>query len=352
MQASQWKGSGKGKLWGLDLLKGARLMQTRLIGLDDPAGWNAALDGLPHAIAHTHEFVSCMSQVTKDETFLFVAESAQGKAVCPISERSFQGHTDVYTPYGFGGFVATGDINGLRDAWTLMAQERAYVAAYLMQNPVLMPREIEALWSDDLRGDRTIYTVDLKVPEAERWTDVSRRKRPQLRQWLEGAAPVTDQQELVTAFAELYPAFAKERRMASPYLLSAPQARDLAELANALLVGVQNDQGQITCVALMSTTPACGDYLFMASTPEGDADGLGVLWLGLRELAERGVATCNLGGGIREGDGVSEMKRRLGGQAQTTPIIQEIFDEARYTSLCEAAGVSHAQGGYFPAYYA
>ena len=140
--------------------------------------------------------------------------------------------------------------------------------------------------------------------------------------------------------------------MGTPYLFSFEQAGDLAKLANTLLVGVQDDQGEVTCVALMSTTPACGDYLFMASTPEGDADGLGVLWLGLQALAERGVATCNLGGGIREGDGVSEMKRRLGGKAQAIPVIQEIFDDARYGALCDAAGVADAPGGYFPAYYA
>ena len=153
-------------------------MQTRLIGLNDPVGWNAALEGLPHGIAHTHEFVSCLSSAAKDQTFLFVAESAQGKAACPIAERSFQGHIDVYTPYGFGGFVAKGDINDLRSAWTELAKARGYVAAYLMQNPVLMPPEIASLWSGALCGDRTLYTVDLNQPAAERWSDVSKRKRP------------------------------------------------------------------------------------------------------------------------------------------------------------------------------
>eukprot|EP00439_Symbiodinium_sp_Y106_P088545 s1_g1081.t1 len=327
-------------------------MQTRLIGLDHPVAWGAALEGLPHAIAHTHAFVSCLGRTEKDRTFLFVAESPEGKALCPIAERSFQGSIDVYSPYGFGGFVGAGDINGLRDAWAQLAMDRGYVAAYLMQNPVLMPQEVEALWSDELSGDRTLYTVDLTVLEAERWRDVSKRKRSQLRQWLDTAKPVMDQKVLAAAFARLYPPFAKERQMAAPYLLSAEQARDLADLATTLLVGTQNDQGEVTCVALMSTTPACGDYLYMASTPEGDADGMGVLWLGLQALAERGVSICNLGGGIREDDGVSEMKRRLGGQARNIPIIQEIFDDARYTSLCEAAGVAKVGGGYFPAYYA
>ena len=160
-----------------------------------------------------------------------------------------------------------------------------------------------------------------------------------------------DQRVLAAAFAEVYPAFAKRRGMGKSYLFSSEQAGDLAKLSNTLLVGVQNEQGEVTCVALMSTTPACGDYLFMASTPEGEADGLGVLWLGLQALAERGVTTCNLGGGIREGDGVSEMKRRLGGQAQTIPVIQEVFDPDQYNKLLEETGTVDSTEGYFPPYH-
>lgn len=326
-------------------------MRTSLIDISDPIGWRAALENLPHSIAHTHGFASCMARISNRKTNLFIAEGSEGKAVCPIAERSFRGQMDVYTPYGFGGFVGIGDMKGLREAWTQLAKDRGYVASYLMQNPVLMPPEVPVLWSDAIFSNRTLYSIDLKQSEEARWGRVSKRKRLQLRQWLQSVTPVTDQRALAAAFAELYPPFAKRRQMAEPYQFSSGQAAELGGLAETLLVGVESHLGKISCVALMGAKQDCGDYLFMASTPEGDEHGAGVLWLGLQALAERGISVCNLGGGIREGDGVSEMKRRLGGEAHGIPVIQEIFDVDRYKALLAEAGVSEDAGGYFPAYY-
>ncbi len=328
------------------------MMRARLISGHDAEGWAAALDGLAHGIAHTHRFATLMGHNQEASVHLFVAENANGKAVCPIAERAFDGARDVYSPYGFGGFVGAGDLSNLRAAWTLFAQERAYVASYIMQNPAFIPPDFETLWADCLHEARPIYMIDLTLPEDTRLKAVSSRKRVELKRWLATAQPEYDQGVLAQAFVELYPGFAKRRNMPALYHFSKETLEQLVTLPDTCLVGVRGADRQVGCVALLSTNAACGDYLFMASSPQGEKDGAGTLWLGLRTQAARGVRLCNLGGGIQNEDGVAEMKRRLGGQVHEVTTIQQVFDAPRYQALCTSAGVAPDDGRFFPAYHA
>ena len=327
------------------------MMQVRLIEKEDEAEWNAVLSGLPHAIAHTHAFATCMARSAGSNVFLFVAEHTHGRAACVMSERFFQGQPDIYTPYGFGGFVGIGDLSGLRDAWEEFATSRGYVASYLMQHPILMPAEVGVSWSENISSDRHLYVVDLLLSAEERFQLVSSRKRAELTKWLKRTEPETDQLVLKEAFVDLYPSFSKRRKMAKHYQFSGPLLSELASLPAMHLVGVRGRDGEVSCVILMGSHGPCGDYLFMASSIEGEREGTGVIWVGLEELAAQGVSMCNLGGGIREGDGVAEMKRRLGGVAQKIPVIQEVMDPDRYKTLCKTAGHLAEDAQFFPAYH-
>lgn len=326
-------------------------MPVRLIGLEEETDWRAALSGLPYGIAHDPGFLRIVTGPAASSTSLAVYECERGRAVCPITERAYRGYPDIVTPYGFGGFVGAGDLSGLPDAWNVLVRDREYVAAYLMQNPLLMPPQVAGFWQKDLTQVRTLFSLDLMLPEEERLSRVSRRKRSQLKRWIEDARIEHDQATLAAAFVDLYPAFAARQGVGPAYQLSTDQLNDLVSLPQTLLVGVRGEDGDISSVALMSTYGACGDYLYMAARPDGAVDGSGVVWLGAQALANRGVRRCNLGGGISEGDGVAEMKRRLGGEPVSIPVFRSIYRADAYKHLCEQANVD-MEGPYFPAYHA
>ena len=60
----------------------------------------------------------------------------------------------------------------------------------------------------------------------------------------------------------------------------------------------------------------------------------------------------NLGGGVREADGVAEFKRRFG--AWTLPLrsLEQVYDPlAAYDRFCRSKAVSPSdRAGYFPAF--
>ena len=328
------------------------MMRVRLVDDVDAAAWTEALEGIPHAIAHTHGFASAMARVQGTTASLFVAEDGNSRFICPVAVRDFHGNCDIFSPYGFGGFAGIGDPHGLRAAWAEFAATNGYVAAFITQNPLLMPDGMTAQWPGITEYVRTIYRIDLTQQLNIRLGRVSARTRSGLRKWLERATIEHDQDLLAEAFVRLYPGLAERRDMSALYHFDPVVLRRLTELPDTFLVGARSCDGIISCVALMAATSACGDYLFMASSPDGNSDGTGVLWCGLEKLAERKVPVCNLGGGISEGDGVAEFKRRIGGEPLALPIVQEIFDTDRYAALCRVAGVVPAATGFFPAYHA
>ncbi len=327
-------------------------MRTRTITLDDPELWAAELQDVPHSIAHDPAFRAALDRGRDDVTsLLFIAENDDGKALCPILERSVEGHLDIATPYGFGGFVGRGDLNGLDSAWREFSKHRGYVAGYLAQHPSLACSDVGA--ADERFDSSPVYLLDLRPEEEAIIAGMSRRRRPSLRRWLAEVEVVEDRAELVDAFVRLYPPHMSRLGAASVYFFGDDALRRMAELDDVVLFGARNDAGEIEAVSMVAATPPCADYLFFAATEDARDHSVGLIWCGLREARRRGADWVNLGGAIREGDGVGEFKRRFGATLTSTTCLKQIYDQSTYHTLCaEKSRNPDDRSGYFPAYRA
>ena len=99
-----------------------------IIRLDDRVGWEAALQGVGHGVAHTWAYNAAMAASNRDRTLLWVAETDSGRFVCPLAERGSDPDLDIYTPLGFGGIVGQGDVADFRTSWADFIARRGYVA--------------------------------------------------------------------------------------------------------------------------------------------------------------------------------------------------------------------------------
>lgn len=324
--------------------------QTRSVSLSDPETWAAELRGLPHAVAHSHGFRSALDGGRDDaECLLFVAERDGAKAVCPILERPFDGRIDAATPYGFGGFVGQGDLTGLDQAWKAFARERGYVAGYLAQHPSLACGDFGS--ADERFEAASVYLLDLRPEEDAIISGMSKRRRPSLRRWLRETEIVTDRAELVEAFVRLYPPHMSRLGAASVYFFGDAALKRMAELDDVVLFGVRDEEGEIEAVSMTAVTPPCADYLFFAATETARDHSVGLIWRGISEAKARGAAWINLGGAIREGDGVGEFKRRFGAVMTPSYCLKQVYDAGGYRALCAQASCEASdRSGYFPAY--
>jgi hypothetical protein len=320
---------------------------VELIEVGDRETWKSALADLPHVFAHTWEHCHAIAASSGDRTYLYILRCQDACIVSPIAERPIGQHADVVTPYGLSGFVGTGDCPSLASLWREFAQSRGYVCGYLLLNPVL-PNA--TYFGGVAKRHRTLFVLDLRRDEEELFARLSRNRKRQVRR---GDANhdtlVHDRERLIDFFVRTYPDFMARRKAARAYTFTERTLRELCRSPNALVIGAKSG-GRIRAVSLFGFTRYGGDALFEVSLPGEDSYSVMLIWAAMRELKARRVPTLNLGGGVKENDGVAEFKRRFGADEVPLRNVKQVYRRDIYEELCAEAGVDPHASAYFPAY--
>jgi hypothetical protein len=323
----------------------------RLIPLDDAVAWEGALDGIPHAVATDRSFRLAMHAAGGDPVFLFACDAPAGRFACAIAERRFADEPDVYTPYGFGGVVGTGDPAVFRQAWAAAAAERGWVASYLSLHPVVAPPDLAADPMAVSAGDAWVMDLEHGLEALrERMSDNARRI---LRRFPEVQPQIgMDTASVHEFFVRTYPAFMRDRGAVAVYDLPEAVLTALVASPATLVVGWPEESPR--AAALFGITRWGAESLFAAETPEGRGMMAHLVWAAVHRLVEWRTPWLDLGGGVRGPDGIAEFKRRLGARPVPLRMLRAIHRPETYERLvgiADRAGPS-ARPGYFPAYHA
>jgi hypothetical protein len=322
-------------------------MTGTLIPLEDESAWSAALEGVPHAFAHRNDHCRAFAASSGLPTFLYAAEFAGQRIACPLSVRTFDGETDVVTPYGFAGFAASGPTPGFAAAWRSFASRQGWVCGYLQGNPSLL----DPLAEEPGVAATDLYLLDLAPDEDSLLAAMSKGRRHQLRRgedWDIGEAG----SEAADFLVREAPGFFAARSASSLY-----QFRDATWttlLASPAVLALEARRGGGVCsVSLFGRTGTLADYLFNVSVDEGRDASAALVWNGICRLKAQGARTLNLGGGIRPDDEVAAFKRRFGASPMPLIVRKQVYRPDAFASLCAKAGVAASiTASYFPPYYA
>ena len=321
------------------------------VGLDDRAGWEQRLARVPHAFFHTWDYCRALAADSGAPISLWWHADGDELACCPIAERRFGDAVDLVTPLGFSGFTTSGPMPTLAAAWRDWCIARGIVCAYIGLNPLLA--DAAGFDPAEVATAQTLYVLDLRQgPEALRGG-----LQASLRHKLRTAAPVEfsaggSDEAMLRFFVDAYPACFAGRGAGGAYRLHATTLEALARSPHAFLLGVRGPDG-FESVTLFGRTAATGDAFLNVCTEAGRSHAFTLLWHGALRLQDAGVPFLNLGGGIAEGDGVAQFKRRFGGQERRLQALRLVFDAPRYRALCAAVGADpEPSRGYFPAYRA
>lgn len=323
-------------------------LRQQFIPLDDVAGWRAALDGVPHAYAHTHGHARAISLTTQSAPMLYVAEGDGGRVVCPLIERADERARELVTPYGFSGLVGVGEVAGFFDRFRAFAAERGYVCGYIGQNPALTAGWLIEAASAASANDA--YLVDLTADESELKARMSKNARSRLKAWAKtGAEIVVDDGVGREAFLTLYPQTMERVGAGGVYRFTEATLRAWLDDPAVLTVSALRN-GVVEAVSLFAHSADCGEYFFNAATEDGRDHAAALIWEGMRRLKARGVPVLNMGGGVARGDGLAKFKARFGGECRALIALRQVYDRARFDALCREAGVAADAPGFFPPY--
>ncbi|UOQ67737.1 hypothetical protein [Hymenobacter volaticus] len=325
------------------------VVSQKLIPLSDPIQWQAALQNVPHAFGHTWESCYAMHLTTGYPTNLHVWQSSEAKVVFPLAERTYQGYTDVVTPYGFSGFVGTGTFVNFMLAWRRFAVQTGYVCGYIALNPVL-GTQVE-LNLEDIFVPNRLYVVNLQLSVNELYQKLSQNRKRQLKDFENQKHLYSfDKLALKDFFISNYHSFFASKTAANIYNFSLLTLSALVDNEKVLLIGY-TENSQVKAVVVLAYTDYMGEYLFNLSLPGYENQTTPLLWHSALCLKEKGIPYLNLGGGVNPGDSIASFKQRFGPLDLPLRCLKQVYREKLYNTLCEQAKVDPAdRTGYFPAY--
>ena len=324
-------------------------MREECIPLDRPAAWQAALDGIPHAFGHTWENCYSMHLTTGHNTFLYLLEFNNIRIVCPIAERSFEGHIDIVTPYGFSGFVGTSPFPDFPRYWSQFVARRGYVCGYIGLNPILFDPSYYHI--SDCYSYNCIYALDTTKSLEELFQGLSKNRKRQIKK-AKSTIFVFDNKKLTSFLLDNYLDFYRLKGASEVYQFAPETLVEMCHKENVFMVGTEGESG-INSVMVFAFSPNFGEYLINISSNEGQENSAALIWRGVEEAINRNVQWLNLGGGIQPGDGVAQFKERFGCACFPILALKQVYNNSLFRQLCEKAGADYNDlSGFFPPYQA
>jgi hypothetical protein len=290
-----------------------------------------------------------MYLTTRYPTYLYCFESSAARVLCPLAERPIHSFFDIVTPFGFSGFVGTGNDPDFPFHWREFATNKGYVCSYVALNPLL---ENSALFDPaDVFQSNSLYYLDLTLSIDELVANLDRNRKRQLKDWEERNRNfVLDKDKLKRFFLTHYHCFL-ERVGATPAShFSRETLMFLCDLDNVHMVGA-GAADKIEAVYVFAATPHVADCMFNIPLAQGRRHATSLLWYGVNHFKLLNVPLLNLGGGICEDDSVAQSKQRFGARRVPFHCLKQVYDSLTFRRLCQETGTNHEDmKGYFPPY--
>lgn len=268
--------------------------------------------------------------------------------IIPLIERKFNGYIDIATPYGFSGFATNGKWSDFEAIWDSAVKEKNYVSGYLGLHPLTENTSFFPLGTSS--EARTVFILDLSKSVQDLFASLRGKGKKADSKLNREAVLVFDRKRLIDEFPLLYKEAMRRLGASSAYSFSEETLSLLLSSENVEVVGIEVD-GIIQIIDVFLRAPLCAEYFLSASTEPGRSYSTALLWQGILVLKKLGCRYLNLGGGVRENDGLAQFKERFGGISMKFVALKQIYNLDVYNKLCRDAGICSKFNHYFPGYY-
>jgi hypothetical protein len=313
----------------------------RLLTVADRAAWEAATaDGLP-AQSWGHAAGLAAGGWAPE---LAVVTAGAGRLLLPFHRRTWRGAVDIATLPGLSGAWLEGEPLAPLRAWDAFARAQGWVASYLQLAPVedglpaVVPADVGRL-----EVHNALFVIDLGAWDIARSVGVNMRRSIRLGERL-GAEFVTDPARIAPVFAALHGQTLA--RSGTPELFDAAVLAGWFATPGVLAFGAAIG-GEIVAAQLGRAAGGWADLHLAGAAEAGRPLQAWLIAQAAEACREMGLGHANIGGYGQVGDGLHQMKARLGAREMPLRSLRQVHDVGRFAALCAAAGVDPADT-YFP----
>jgi hypothetical protein len=281
------------------------------------------------------------------EPQLAIVRAGGARMLLPFFERQWLRWKDIATLFGAAGATIAPAAAAPLTLWREFAASKGWVAGYIqLSDKVELARQS---LDGDLVLDRTTFVLDLSKTDLRR--TASRKIRRKIDHAMrDGVQLVEDPSVLAEGLKRLYPVKMRSVGALPHYYFSAETLDRWARDGEALILGASID-GCVETVYLFRVTGEHAECHLTGSSETGRGLVPWLLLFGVERLRRKGVRLLQLGGGLRDGDGLYRFKEGFRGTPKIRRSVCQIYDRAVYDALCREAAVS-CSGQWFPAYRA
>lgn len=276
---------------------------------------------------------------------LAIVRSGGARMLMPFFERQWMGSTDIATILGASGASIVPNSTAPLALWRKFAAAQGWVAGYIQLSPFVDLEEPDP--DGEIVANSTMFLLDLRTENIPNTVSRTIRRKLQYAR-NSGADLVDDRSVLAKSLKRLYPS-TMQRLGAPPHFNFLPATLDRWAADPESVVLGASLEGNVEAVYLFRVTGRLAEAHITGTTAHGRQLAAWLICEGIHRLREIGVTMLNLGGGVRQGDGISRFKERFNGMARARRAVRQIYDQRRYDALCSNAGIS-SRDRWFPAY--
>lgn len=313
-----------------------------LLDLRDRPAWEAATqDALP-GLTWGHAQGLAQSGLRPE---LAVVQADGARMTFAFHRRHWQGAEDIATLPGLSALQVTPISAAPFQAWSDFARRQGWVSGYLQLSPGTEALALQP--PDRIRSHNALYVFDLQAWRIESSVGVNMRRSMKAGE-RQGVRFLSDPARIAPVFADLHAA--TRARSDDPPAFSRPVLDSWFE-AEGVLAFAALHQGRIVAAQLGRRQGLWADLHLAGAEDSGRPFQAWLIWAALEHLRGLGVRWVNIGGYGRPGDGLHQMKARLGAAELPLRAALQIYDPKRFAQLCQARGAD-PDGAFFPPYRA
>ncbi len=315
-----------------------------ILTIRDRAAWDAAAAGALPGQQWSHA-----AGLAADgwDPRLAVVEAGGGRMILPFHVRTFGADADIATLPGLSGALITGaPLAPLRE-WDAFARAEGFVAGYLQLsalNEDLPDAAIAAAGLGEVRAHNALFIFDLATWDAATSPGPKMRNRAIREGTRAGAVLVTDRGRIADLFEDLHRTTLA--RTGTRQDFGAAAIAEWLASPEALAFGVEVG-GTIMAVQIGRRAGDWGDLHLAGAREEGRHFQPWLFAAELTECRAMGLRWVNIGGYGTAGDGLHQMKARLGAREAPLRSLRMVHDRARFDALCATTGADPGDA-YFP----
>lgn len=306
-------------------------MKIDFIELEETQSWKVLSNNKSSLPCHSHDYAKFCILNTRERPFLMKIKFSKFELFCPINIKMYKGYKIIKGLPGYTGFNYNLSFSNINQINKLLIENKI-LTFYFNSSPYTISKDIKA--SNFVSFKNNCYILDLKNNISKLKKDVNRNIKKNLIKTEESKIEIKEYKKLdFDIFRNLYLKTCARLNLDinSFYKISALEFL-LNNYKNKIIL-VAKYKKKIISISVFIYQGLYSDYLLNFSDDDFNFCSSSLIIKSTELLRKKSIKYINLGGGIKDNDGLEKFKKSFNGVQKKIYSFKMISDKKIYNKF-------------------